>query len=78
MVMKKVLGAVAITAMSAMLLAGCENMSANEQRIGAAALGGAIGGGAGSGRAASTGGAGAGEQAGAGWGGCVRGGQCGF
>jgi len=46
--MKKVLGAVAITAMSAMLLAGCENMSANEQRIGAAALGGAIGGGAGS------------------------------
>jgi predicted small secreted protein len=37
MVMKKVLGAVAITAMSAMLLAGCESMSANEQRIGAAA-----------------------------------------
>ena len=29
-------------------------------------------------RAASAGGAGAGEQAGAGWGGCVRGGQCGF
>ena len=29
------------------LLAGCENMSANDKRIGAAALGGAVGGGVG-------------------------------
>ena len=39
--MKKYMSIIAVAALSTMLLAGCENMSASEQRIGTAALGGA-------------------------------------
>lgn len=45
--MKKLAGMIAIATISTMMLAGCENMSARDQRIGSAALGGAVGGGAG-------------------------------
>ena len=45
--MKKVMSVCAVAMMSTLMLAGCESMSPNEQRIGAAALGGAIGGGVG-------------------------------
>ncbi len=45
--MKKYMSIIAVASLSTMLLAGCENMSASEQRIGTAALGGAVGGAAG-------------------------------
>jgi hypothetical protein len=45
--MKKLLGLCTLTALSGMMLVGCQSMSPSEQSIGAAALGGAIGGGAG-------------------------------
>lgn len=45
--MKKLMGVMAVATLSIFMLAGCESMSANEQRIGAAALGGAVGGGVG-------------------------------
>ena len=45
--MKKYMSIIAVASFSTMLLAGCENMSASEQRIGTAALGGAVGGAAG-------------------------------
>ena len=45
--MKKYMSIIAVVSLSTMLLAGCENMSASEQRIGTAALGGAVGGAAG-------------------------------
>ena len=45
--MKKLLGLTAAATLTMFTLTGCESMSANEQRIGAAALGGAVGGGSG-------------------------------
>jgi len=56
--MKKLMSVMAVATISTFMLAGCENMSAKDQRIGAAALGGAVrvGGGVG---AAVGGGAGA-------------------
>ncbi len=46
--MKKLVSVLAVTTASVFMLAGCENMSPREQRIGAAAaIGGALGGGAG-------------------------------
>ena len=45
--MKKVFSVLAVATVSTMLMAGCESMSSNDQRIGAAALGGAVGGAAG-------------------------------
>ena len=62
--MKKVIGVMAAATLSTFMLAGCESMSPNEQRIGAAALGGAIGGGVG-GNVGGTAGAAIGGGAGA-------------
>ena len=45
--MKKLMSLMAVVTMSTFMLAGCDTMSPNEQRVGAAALGGAIGGGVG-------------------------------
>jgi hypothetical protein len=45
--MKKTMAVLSVALFSTAMLAGCESMNANEQRIGAAALGGAIGGGVG-------------------------------
>ncbi|WP_313660429.1 DNA transfer protein p32, partial [Acinetobacter variabilis] len=45
--MKKLMSVMAVATISTFMLAGCENMSAKDQRIGAAALGGAVGGGVG-------------------------------
>ena len=45
--MKKLISMVMVAAVSTVMLAGCESMSANDQRVGAAALGGAVGGGLG-------------------------------
>ncbi len=44
---EKVFSVLAVATVSTMLMAGCESMSSNDQRIGAAALGGAVGGAAG-------------------------------
>ena len=46
--MKKLMSVMAVATISIFMLAGCENMSAKDQRIGAAALGGAVGGAVGS------------------------------
>ena len=43
--MKKTMSLMAIAVMSTAILAGCQDMSPSNQRIGAAALGGAVGGG---------------------------------
>ena len=43
--MKKTISLMATAIVSTVLLAGCQNMSPSDQRIGAAALGGAVGGG---------------------------------
>ena len=45
--MKKSIGLISAVMLSTIMFTGCESMSANEQRIGAAALGGAVGGGVG-------------------------------
>ena len=45
--MKKTIGLISAVLLSTIMFTGCESMSANEQRIGTAALGGAIGGGVG-------------------------------
>jgi hypothetical protein len=43
-VMKKTMGLVSTLMLSAVMFTGCQNMSPSNQRIGAAALGGAVGG----------------------------------
>ena len=62
--MKKSIGLISAVMLSTIMFTGCESMSANEQRIGAAALGGAVGGGVGNkvggGVGAALGGGGAG------------------
>lgn len=45
--MKKLMSVMAVVTMSTFMLAGCDSMSPREQRVGAAALGGAVGGGVG-------------------------------
>jgi len=45
--MKKIMGVVSTLVLSTLMFTGCENMSPSEQRIGTAALGGAVGGAAG-------------------------------
>ena len=45
--MKKLMSVMAMATLSTFMLAGCDSMSPREQRIGAAALGGAVGGGVG-------------------------------
>lgn len=45
--MKKLTSVIAVIALSSVVLAGCESMTPSQQRIGAAAAGGAIGGGVG-------------------------------
>ena len=65
--MKKLVMMTSVVAASAFMLAGCENMSTNQQRIGAAALGGAVGGGVGNkvgGSVGAAAGAGAGSAVG--------------
>ena len=47
-IMKKLMGVIAAVTVSTFMLTGCENMSSRDQRIGTAALGGAVGGGLGS------------------------------
>ena len=42
--MKKTIGVVSALVISTVMFTGCQNMSASDQRIGAAALGGAVGG----------------------------------
>lgn len=46
-IMKKLMGIAAVVTLSTMGMVGCESMSSSQQRIGAAALGGAVGGGVG-------------------------------
>jgi len=41
-VMKKTIGLVSTLVLSAVMFTGCQNMSASDQRIGTAALGGAV------------------------------------
>jgi len=43
--MKKTIGLISTLVLSTLMFTGCQNMSASDQRIGAAALGGAVGGG---------------------------------
>ena len=45
--MKKTMGLISTLVLSTLMFTGCQNMSASDQRIGAAALGGAVGGGVG-------------------------------
>ena len=45
--MKKTIGLISTLVLSTLMFTGCQNMSASDQRIGAAALGGAVGGGVG-------------------------------
>ena len=45
--MKKLMGVAAAATLAMLSLTGCESMNSNQQRIGAAALGGAVGGGLG-------------------------------
>ena len=59
--MKKLMGVLAAVTVSTFMLAGCENMSSRDQRVGAAALGGAVGGGVG-------------NSVGGGWGSAIGGG----
>ncbi|MEQ4563616.1 MAG: DNA transfer protein p32, partial [Acinetobacter sp.] len=72
--MKKTISLMATAIVSTVLLAGCQNMSPSDQRIGAAALGGAVGGGVGNHVGGGLG-AGVGAAAGAGVGSNAKGGS---